>query len=224
MMAATLSANAQFEPGTISVQPRLGATISWLSNMPKLDLNEHSSIGRNTTLDKAPTVGAIIGADMEFQLSRMFSLSAGVNWAMAGSGWDDYKYKNGSTEIDVKDIKVETSYVNVPVTANIYLFKGFAVKAGVQFGFLTSANSKMTTEAKDGSTNLKTEIDEDVKDEFEKFDIAIPVGVSYQFKVPVVIDLRYNIGLNKVNKESLDGFKDSRNNVFALTVGYKFAL
>ena len=62
----------------------------------------------------------------------------------------------------------------------------------------------------------------DFKDACKKFDVSIPVGVSYQFKAPVTLDLRYNIGLTKVNKESAD--KDLKNNVVQLTVGYKFAL
>ena len=64
----------------------------------------------------------------------------------------------------------------------------------------------------------------DMKDLYKKFDFSIPVGISYQFKVPVTIDARYQIGLSKLNKESIPGVKDSKNSVFTLTVGYKFAL
>jgi hypothetical protein len=65
---------------------------------------------------------------------------------------------------------------------------------------------------------------QDFKDTLEKFDLSIPMGISYEFKVPIVIDLRYNLGLTKVNKESVSGVKDYKNNVVSLTVGYKFAL
>ena len=41
---------------------------------------------------------------------------------------------------------------------------------------------------------------------------------------PIVIDARYNLGLTKVIKESEEGYKDLKNNVIQLTVGYKFAL
>ncbi len=51
------------------------------------------------------------------------------------------------------------------------------------------------------------------------------MGVSYQIPtIPIVIDARYNLGLTKVNKESEEGYKDLKNNVIQLTVGYKFAL
>ena len=72
--------------------------------------------------------------------------------------------------------------------------------------------------------NATMDIDEDMKDECKKFDLSIPIGVSYQFQVPVTVDLRYNLGVTKVNKESVSGVDDSKNNVISLTVGYKFAL
>jgi hypothetical protein len=219
MMVAAVSANAQLEQGTFSLQPKAGATISWLSNMPSL------SITSNTELDKTPTVGAILGVEAEYQLAEKFSLAAGINYAQQGCGWSDYSYQIGNNKAELKDAKIQLGYVNVPITANYYLFKGFAVKAGVQFGFLTSAKTKGTLTTEYNGAKSSTDLDsKDFKDECKSLDISIPVGISYEFNVPVVIDLRYNIGLTKVNKESIDGHKDFKNNVIQLTVGYKLAL
>lgn len=219
MMVAAVSANAQLEQGTFSLQPKAGATISWLSNMPSL------SITSNTELDKTPTVGAILGVEAEYQLAEKFSLAAGINYAQQGCGWSDYSYQIGNNKAELKDAKIQLGYVNVPITANYYLFKGFAVKAGVQFGFLTSAKTKGTLTTEYNGAKSSTDLDsKDFKDECKSLDISIPVGISYEFNVPVVIDLRYNIGLTKVNKESVDGHKDFKNNVIQLTVGYKLAL
>ena len=55
---------------------------------------------------------------------------------------------------------------------------------------------------------------------FKKFDLSIPLGLSYQFS-DFVIDARYNLGLTKVNK---DGDSSSKNGVIQITLGYKFAL
>lgn len=219
MMVAAVSANAQLEQGTFSLQPKAGATISWLSNMPSL------SITSNTELDKTPTVGAILGVEAEYQLAEKFSLAAGINYAQQGCGWSDYSYQIGNNKAELKDAKIQLGYVNVPITANYYLFKGFAVKAGVQFGFLTSAKTKGTLTTEYNGAKSSTDLDsKDFKDECKSLDISIPVGISYEFNVPVVIDLRYNIGLTKVNKESVEGHKDFKNNVIQLTVGYKLAL
>ena len=132
---------------------------------------------------------------------------------------------NGLTT-EIKDLKIETSYVNVPITFNFYVAKGLALRTGVQMGFLTSADIKATINESGSSEGIKTktEIDKSIKDDFNKFDLSIPVGISYEFNSHFVIDARYNIGITKVNKEAgLDG-KDSRNGVLAITLGYKFQI
>ena len=221
MMVADVSVNAQFEPGTFSIQPKLGGVGAMLSNMPDLNLGTVAS--NNVSLDKTAVGGGIIGVEAEYQLTDMFSVAAGASYSMQGSAWEDYEDKVSGATFKIKDAKIDLGYINVPVVANAYLFKGFAVKTGVQFGFLTRAKMKATASLEQGSSTLTYDIDESFKDNCKKFDVSIPVGVSYQFKVPIVIDARYNIGLTKVNKES-DGHKDYRNQVFQLTVGYKFKL
>ena len=225
MMVAAVSANAQFEPGTFSIQPKIGGNISWLSNTPRLPMED--LYDRTVELDKSPIVGGLIGAEAEYQLTNMFSLAAGVNFSMQGSGGKDFDQKIGDVKLDIKDNKMNLYYINVPVVANVYLFKGFAVKAGVQVGFLVKANYEVTSIVSDDKTgqNVTTKVDKSFTSECKKVDVAIPMGVSYQVPtIPIVIDARYNLGLTKVNKESEDGHKDLKNNVVQLTVGYKFAL
>ena len=112
----------------------------------------------------------------------------------------------------------------MPVLAKVYLCKGLAVKTGLQFGLLTNAKMKADVYTKNNGIKNHTEISANIKDECSKFDFSIPVGMSYEFNVPIVIDLRYNLGLTKVNKEKEYGEKDSKNSVLLLTVGYKFKL
>ena len=221
MMAAAVSANAQFEPGTFSLQPKTGATGSLLTNMPSVNV---PNIGTTSgiSIDKAPTGGFIIGAEAEYQLTNTFSIAAGVNYAQQGSGWKDTDFNISGTKVNMRDAKIELGYVNVPIVLNAYLFKGFAVKAGVQLGFMTNASEKVTVEGSAGNVTEKYELDQDVMDNMEKFDVSIPVGISYQFNVPIVIDARYNIGLTNVIKDN--GDESYKNMSFQLTVGYKFEL
>ena len=212
MMVAAVSANAQFEPGTFSIQPKAGFSIAWLTNMPSIPISTTS------TIDKSPTVGALLGAEAEYQLTDMVSLAAGLNYSLQGSGWENYK----ESGVELKDAKIELGYVAIPVVANFYLFKGFAIKAGIQPAFLTNANEKFTIEKSSSAGNVSVNYDESIKDDCEKFDLSVPMGISYQFQVPVVIDLRYNLGVSKVFKGDAD--KNPKNNVISLTVGYKFAL
>lgn len=219
-MVAAVSANAQFEPGTFSIQPKVGGTISKVSNMPNINLSQFD-LG-NTTIDRSFYVGGLIGAEFEYQVATPFSLAAGVNFAMQGCQWEDFELKQGDDYAKLKDLKMEMTYLNVPIVANVYLFKGFAIKTGVQLGFLLSAKYKANSEIKVGELIRKDESSQDIKDGCKKFDVAIPIGVSYQVPtIPIYIDARYNLGLTNINKEGDTNYK---NQVFQLTVGYKFAL
>ena len=222
MMVAAVSANAQFEPGTFSIQPKLGSSISWLSNTPNIPIGDIGS--KSIELDKSPIAGALIGVEAEYQLASKFILAAGLNFSIQGSGWSDFDEKIGDTKIEIKDIKMNLSYINIPAVANVYLFKGFAIKAGVQVGFLVDANYEVTATYRDDNIkqNVTTKIDESFNDECKKVDLSIPRGVSYQFPtIPIVIDARYNLGLTNVSKDSEEKLK---NNVIQVTVGYKFKL
>ncbi len=211
MAVAAIGANAQskVKAGTWSIQPKLGATITSVTNMD-YDTNISGATGK---AEYQTFVGATIGGEVEYQATDRFSIAAGVGYIMQGKQWDDYKF--GAYE--EKDQKIELGYVNVPVVANYYIFKGFAVKAGAQFAFLTNAKEKGTLV----SGNTETSISNDVKNQCNTFDFSIPVGVSYEFDNHIVIDARYNIGITNVNK---NGNVNCRNSVFLATVGYKFRL
>ena len=222
LMATT--ANAQFEKGTWSLQPYAGGVISSVTNVEPL------SIGNGQNLEKKMTVGCIFGGEAEYQISEKFSAAAGVNYTTQGCAWEDMEYWDGPVRVKIKDQNDILGYVKIPIVANYYIFKGFAVKAGVQLGFLVTskfyARGETSMDVFDEGVmrdvNLYGTVD--MTDLYQKFDFSIPVGVSYQFKVPIVIDARYQIGLTRLNKETIPGVKNCKNSVFTLTVGYKFGL
>ncbi|MBR6980063.1 MAG: hypothetical protein IKH88_09550 [Prevotella sp.] len=45
-------------------------------------------------------------------------MAAGVNYAMAGSGWEDADINISGEKVKLRDMKIETGYVNVPLTVN----------------------------------------------------------------------------------------------------------
>lgn len=211
MMVATVSAYAQFEPGTFSIQPKIGMNLAKVSNMAPY------AVSSTNELDRSLLGGLAIGAEAEYQIAKPFSVAAGLMFSMQGCQWEDKEID----KVKYKDTKIELNYLTLPVVANFYLFKGFAVKAGVQFGYLTNANFKRTKDENDSSTSYT----DDVKDNCNKFDVSIPVGVSYQVPtIPIYIDARAIFGLSDIGKEKLDNGKSSKNQVFQLTVGYKFKL
>ena len=215
--AITASAQTRFEPGTVTLQPRLGGTGSTFINAPDMTVNGH-------TTESDATGGGFIGIDAEYYLSNRLGVAAGINYSGAGTGWKSFDYSNNAVKYEVEELAWKTNYINIPVTLNWYVLKGFALKAGLQLGFLVDANFYSRMEYSTGGTDFTLTEERDMKDEFQKFNIAIPIGLSYEFKFPFVIDVRYNIGLTKVNKhDTLDG-KDYQNMQAAITLGYKFKL
>lgn len=102
----------------------------------------------------------------------------------------------------------DLSYINIPILYNYYITERFAVKAGIQPGFLISAKMRYDGESAD------------IKDGYNSFDLAIPVGLSYNLTEKLVVDARYNIGCANIWEDS--GDSKARNNAFQLSLGVKF--
>lgn len=64
--------------------------------------------------------------------------------------------------------------------------------------------------------NLSADVD--IKDECNTFNLAIPVGISYEYK-NIVLDARYAIGVTNWAKDSDESI---RNSSFQITLAYKF--
>lgn len=181
VLLSSVATFAQRAVGTVSLKPQVGVVGATMTEFEKTKMK----------------VGFTAGAELEYQVSDIFSLSGGVMYAQQGVKFDTGgDFKIGNMKIEVKDAKTNLAYINVPVMANVYVVPGLAVKLGVQPAF---AVDKDGTKAKG-------------------FDLAIPVGLSYEF-ANVVIDGRYNWGVTKV----FDNF-DAKNSVFQVTLGYKFDL
>ena len=189
MMVATLSASAQ-EAGQIYLKPMVGATLSTFTG----DVS-----------DTKMKFGILGGAEVGFKVASSFDVTAGLLAAMQGSKAKDNDY--------TKDASSTLTYLNIPVLANFYIVPGLAIKAGIQPGFLLSSKSK----SKEKVNNTWEEVENTSKDGLNKFDLSIPVGLSYEFS-NFVIDARYNIGLTKIMK---DPYPSARNSVIMLTLGYK---
>ena len=213
LMVATLSANAQNEVGQFSLQPKAGINISKI-----------------TGAGMTSRVGFAGGIEAEYGVAKNFGLTAGFLYSMQGGKYDMNDFKIlGITD----KFKFNFDYLNIPILAQYYIAKGFAVKAGVQFGFVVRNKVKIE-EIVAGGGKFKEdmsfdefldilkvasggEIPADAK--LKKFDFSIPVGLSYEYK-NVVLDARYNIGATRVVKFSETG----RNSVFEITLGYKIPL
>ena len=193
MAVACLTANAQnarHEGGSITIQPMVGLSTGTFRG-------EYTVNGTNGTVtpdNDGYRTGLVIGAEGEYYLSNgWLSLSAAALYQQQG-----WKFKNYDT--------AKLDYINIPVLANFYVAKGFALKIGLQPGFLVSA--------KEGSA--------DVKDYCNSFNLSLPVGLSYEFANGITLDLRGAASMTKLNKngDNISWYSDGG----MLTIGYKFEL
>lgn len=225
MMVAAMSANAQFEPGTFTLQPKLGFGISTVSNMEDITV---PIVSHYYELEKTVKPGFQVGLEFEYQAKKWLGIAAGLNYTSQGMGWENFKINLDGIKYNSDNNQLDLGYINLPIVANFYVVKGLALKTGLQFGFLTDAHLRTNVRAshKEGNVNIDnlTQISENVRKECNKFDLAIPVGLSYEFKHHFVIDARYNIGLLKVNKEDSRYDEAHRNGSFQMSFGWKFGL
>lgn len=212
MATVALTASAQNEVGQLTLQPKIGLNLANLTNVEVIS----NSFTKETESGNLKGDFAI-GVEAEYGVAKKFSVAAGILYSRQGTGFGTLKIyggPDGSASEGWDKNERNLDYLNIPIVANFYFAKGWAVKAGIQPGFLLSAKAKI-----DGVASTEN-VDKDIKDDCKTFDLSIPLGISYEFE-KAVFDLRYNLGLTKVNKE---GEKDCKNSVIQFTVGYKFAL
>ena len=122
--------------------------------------------------------------------------------------------------------------------ANFYIWKGLAVKTGVQVGFLV--NDKMNVDAamagvaapdidkityvdlsKPSTDNFFSSFSVEGSDICKSVVFGIPVGLSYEYK-NITLDARYYFGLTRMDDVEDDA--PARNRCLSITLGYKFKL
>ena len=194
LMMLSMYVNAQQEVGSLTFQPKVGLNIARYTDAE----------------DTSPRFGVAAGGELEYQMTKKFSMAAGVFYSMQGVKADARTNYNTTSRVTFK-----ADYINIPIIANIYLFKGLAIKFGIQPGF--NINAKYSFSAGVGTENYSLSR---IGVKVNTFDMAIPVGLSYENEY-FVLDARYNIGVTKViDYEGVD----SRNCVFQFTIGRKINL
>ena len=222
-LVGLISAQAQSNPGTFSVIPKVGMTWAKLTDFDWAARVTKGTPHYSSSLDKARLkAGVLAGAEVEYQLTDIVSATVGAFYALQGMYVPDYIVEDPVGTTGVEDMHLDTHCLNIPVMLQCYVFQGLAVKAGVQAGFLLSNKMKNeSTRFEKNEDDVMTAVSSQKVDEewknLRSFDFSIPVGISYEYE-HVVIDARYNIGLSKVFKD--DSFP-SRNSVIDLSVGYK---
>ncbi len=224
LLTATL-ASAQPAMGTFSVIPRVGLNLS--SN--KGDVI-YSSSGDETVANTAKMkAGLLAGFDLEWQALPCVAVSLGACYSQQGCRYSNNSIliENGKTSKykGFSDASTKLDYINVPLFVSCYVAQNLAVKVGVQLGFNMNAKTEYTTSdfTRDEAGNVTYGTPEKVETKIDAraMDVAIPVGISYEY-CNVILDVRYNVGLLQTIRNA--GVAGTKNQVLALSAGYRFKL
>ena len=150
-MIATVSATAQHREGDNTIQPRVGISMSTLTNWD----------------DAKMKVNLAYGIEFEHFFTEDFSAAAGLLFTNQGA-----KLEN--------DVKMHLYYAAFPITANYYVLPGLAVKAGVQPAYRVKSQVKNSDVTVDFDRFMEgLFIGNDLS--MPKFELAIPMGLSYEY-------------------------------------------
>ena len=187
---AAMTANAQNEEGVLTLMPKAGLNLVTLTGDP----------------DEKYRPSYVVGFEAEYGVNDNLGLVAGIQYSDQGCKED----------VDGIENKWLFGYVNVPLLVQYYPVKGLALKAGAQLGFLMS--KKVVSDGQRYDFD-KFYAANDLPSDFRSFDVAIPMGISYEY-ANFVIDTRYNLGLIGIFKDE----SKYRNSVFQFTLGYKLPM
>ena len=207
------------EDHKLTVIPKVG--VNWSTTSLDTWISKES-IGKP---DVVALIGPAAGVELEYQFSKLVSASIGAMYSMQGRKYDDthpryLAYESGALELkNIENATVNTErhhFLNFPITANFNVAQGLAVRTGLQVGLMLY---KSGTWDWPYDPNPQTGGKHDIGSSPKKFDLSIPIGVSYTLKNNLQFDLRYNHGITKISSYNNSIKEMSR--VIQLTVGYR---
>ncbi|MBR6286858.1 MAG: PorT family protein, partial [Bacteroidaceae bacterium] len=144
-------------------------------------------------------IASSIGISGKYQVSESFGLKFGAAYWYGESR--EVKY-----ESDGVTAKMEASYLEIPLLASFDLSK----KWGIQLGLKPAIETSFKLHAEGGKTTMEQDADNT-----SKFQLYVPVGLTYQFNSPLSLGFHYSLPLTKINK----GEGSNKLNQFMFTLG-----
>lgn len=229
-MACGLSgANAQAEKGQWSLVPMVGTNMVVSKPLNAL-------------------CGVTAGAAIDWQASNRIALSSGLIYSYQRYGFKDFigisiSQTNGAYgqllgQETANNLPIRDGRLIIPLTVSAYVWKGLALKAGIQ------ANVRLHSGIADYHEKTSTygiTIEKDISgtaDAMHEFFFSLPVGISYEYH-KFVLDVRYIFGLQnlsaswdvisttysmKIRYYGGTYYDDQKVNQLQLTLGYRLGL
>ena len=115
-----------------------------------------------------------------------------------------YSAQGADSNVNGFESTIKLDYITVPVLLDYKILDSFSLQGGPQIGF----NINAETEAENSTFDIPG---------VETIDLALAFGAQFNLEQGIFFQGRYNLGLT----DYAQGIR-SRNNVFALSVGYFF--
>ena len=164
-----------------------------------------STVGGDETDNLSGRFAPFVAVGTECNFFDKVSIQPEVVLSMQGA---EYEMSEGF------DGRFKFNYLNVPVSAKLYVSDGLFVEAGPQVGLLLSAKDEYDT---------PTSGEDDIKDDLKSTDFGANVGLGYQWDSGLNVNARYTFGLSNINDFESPGLDISnQNNVLAFGVGWRF--
>jgi len=162
--------------------------------------------------DKKARMGFAGGGVIGFDLSPTFKAQIEALYMMKG-----VKYENGDITESIKN-----DYLEFPVTFHFVPAMNGNVKprffAGPYLGLLLSSKYKQEGYA-DDSSNYEI----DIKDQMKSTEFGATFGAGVDINA-LTFDLRYDLGLSKIMKETADGQSDAKSTGIYAMIGWRLGM
>jgi hypothetical protein len=200
LLTAATSIQAQHNQKGFSLIPRIGINASKTTDHQYWGelLSRGSSRNNHKTDCK---LGYVFGIDADYAYGSRLSTTLGLSYSSEGFCLDS----------TFEDQTEYLNFVNLSLLESFYVLPGFALKAGLQYGYLESAKIKDKLR---GESRTRSN-----KEGYYTTNFSIPIGLSCEYK-NFILDLRYNIGISNIYEYA----DDYRTQSLWLTLGYRFNL
>lgn len=156
-------------------------------------------------------VSTISGDDSKAKAGFYGGAFANIPVASSFSVQPEVLYNGVGAKADgMEDLKVNLSYISVPVMFQYNALPNLYLEAGPQFSFLIDSKFKYQDVSVDG------------KDYVKGFDFGIGIGAGYYFTPNIGLTARYVAGVTDIAKETNGIQAEGKNNVFQIGLAYKF--
>lgn len=179
---------------------------------------------------KNQKLGFNAGVFVNIPLSKDFALQPEVLYNQIGAksvlNSTDLETATGSIKTQT-DYSTTMSYISVPVMLQMRPSKNFYVEAGPEFSYFINGQNKgtntVTTTSGTVTTTQVSSTSQDInKDDVNKFNLGLGLGLGYNFTPHLGINARYINSLTDMRNHKPEGTDPVNHRVFQLGLSYKF--